>query len=221
MRISRDALRHLHKDGHELCVTPQVIGEFWNVCTRPIPVNGLGHDVAAADKLASRIETLFTLLPDSLETFRKWRALILQYEVQGAKVHDAHLVASAAAYGISSIITFNAADFRRYPNITVLEPGAAIVIIELLEGLFVSIQLQGSTRSRVLSFANNRSGQKLLCRNTFIAVMESAELWNGDNLSKLQRLSRERTLLIEAQVGSRFVVVAEIGRQRSLEMASV
>ena len=72
-----------------------------------------------------------------------------------------------------------------------------------------------------VSFANNRSGQKLLCRNTFIAVMESADLWNGDNLSKLQRLSRKRTLLIEAQVGSRFVVVAEIGRQRSLEMASV
>src|SRR3954471_20522708 len=73
----------------------------------------------------------------------------------------------------------------------------------------------------MVSFANNRSGQKLLCRNTFISVMKSAELWNCDNLSKLQRLPRKRTLLSEAQVGSRFMVVAEIIRQRSLEMASV
>ncbi len=122
MRISRDALRHLHRDSQELCVTPQVIGEFWNVCTRPIPVNGLVLDIPATDRLVTRIEALFTLLPDSLETFRKWRALIVQHEVKGAKVHDARLVASATVCGISTILTFNAADFKRYSNITVLDP---------------------------------------------------------------------------------------------------
>ena len=63
--------------------------------------------------------------------------------------------------------------------------------------------------------------RKLLCCSTFIAVMKTAELWNCDNLSHLQHLSGERTLLVEAQVGSRFVVVAEVRRQRPLEMASV
>ncbi len=72
-----------------------------------------------------------------------------------------------------------------------------------------------------LSFANNRSGRKLLCCSTFIAMVEAAELWNCDNLSDLQHRSRKRTLLVEAQMGSRFVVVAEIRRQRFLEMASV
>jgi hypothetical protein len=72
-----------------------------------------------------------------------------------------------------------------------------------------------------LSFANNRSRQKLLCRNTFIPVMEAAKLWNGDNLSYVQHLSRKRTLLAQAQMRSRVVVVAEIRRQRSLEMAGV
>jgi hypothetical protein len=51
--------------------------------------------------------------------------------------------------------------------------------------------------------------------------MKTAELWNGDNLSQLQHLSAKRTLLVEAQVGSRFVVVAEVRRQGSVEMASV
>jgi hypothetical protein len=51
--------------------------------------------------------------------------------------------------------------------------------------------------------------------------MKATELWNCDNLSNLQRLSRKRTLLAETQVGSGLVVVAEIRRQASLEMASV
>src|ERR1700761_8319254 len=51
--------------------------------------------------------------------------------------------------------------------------------------------------------------------------MKTAELWNGDSLSHLQHLSGQGTLLIEAQVGSGFVVVAEQRRQGSLEMASV
>ena len=72
-----------------------------------------------------------------------------------------------------------------------------------------------------LSFAKNQSGQKLLCCNAFISVMEAAELWNGDNLSNIQHLSRKRTLLAQAQVSSRFMVVAEVRRQRSLEVAGV
>ena len=72
-----------------------------------------------------------------------------------------------------------------------------------------------------LSFANNRSGYKLLCCNAFITVVESAELWNGNDLSVAQRLSRKRTLFIEAQMGSRTMVVAEVTRQRSFEMARI
>ena len=51
--------------------------------------------------------------------------------------------------------------------------------------------------------------------------MEAAELWNGDNFSNIQHLSRKRTLLAQAQVRSRFMVVAEIRRQGVLEMPSV
>jgi hypothetical protein len=72
-----------------------------------------------------------------------------------------------------------------------------------------------------LWFANNRSANNLLCSNTFITVVESAELWNGNDLSVAQRLSRKRTLFAEAQMGPRIVVVAEITRQRSFEMARI
>ena len=46
-------------------------------------------------------------------------------------------------------------------------------------------------------------------------------MWNSDNPSYVPHLSRKRTLLAQAQVRSRFMVVAEIRRQSSLEMAGV
>jgi hypothetical protein len=51
---------------------------------------------------------------------------------------------------------------------------------------------------KLVSLANNSSEQKWLCCNAFISVMKAAELWNCDNLSNLQRLSRKWTLFTEA-----------------------
>src|ERR1039457_680365 len=85
MRIARDSLRHLYEEAHELCVTPQNVSEFWNVCTRPLKMNGLGNGISATDRLAARIESFFTILPDSIETFRRWRELVVAHEVKGAK----------------------------------------------------------------------------------------------------------------------------------------
>jgi len=76
-----------------------------------------------------------------------------------------------------------------------------------------SSQLHSETIQRPrLSFANNRSRQKLLCCNAFVSVMKATKLRKCDNLSHLQHLSGKRTLFAEAQVGSRLVVVAEIKR---------
>jgi len=122
MRTARLALRSLKEQGEELCITQQNIAEFWNVCTRPAEANGLGNSIAATDRLASRIELFFTLLPDSIEAFRIWRRLIVTHEVKGAKVHDARLAAIMQAHGIKRILTFNTADFKRFTHIVTLHP---------------------------------------------------------------------------------------------------
>ena len=126
MRTARQALRLLVQNGEELCVTHQNIAEFWNVCTRPADANGLGNSIAATDRLTSRIEMFFTVLPDSPEAFRQWRRLIVAHEVKGAKVHDARLAAIMLAHGITRILTFNAVDFRRYINVAVLDPSSFV-----------------------------------------------------------------------------------------------
>jgi hypothetical protein len=83
---------------------PSNIAEFWNVCTRPVNLNGLGNSITGTDKLTSRIETFFTVLPDSMEAFRIWRRLVVEHEVRGAKVHDARLAAIMQAHSIKQIL---------------------------------------------------------------------------------------------------------------------
>ena len=51
-----------------------------------------------------------------------WRRIVLAHNVAGKKVHDAHLVAMMQAHSIRSILTFNEADFKRYPGIAMLNP---------------------------------------------------------------------------------------------------
>jgi len=123
MRTARNALRSLVQNGEELCVAAQNIAEFWNVCTRPADVNGLGSSIASTDRLTSRIETFFTVLPDSWEAFRQWRRLIVKHEVRGAMVHDARLAAIMQVHGIKQ---FNTADFKRFTDIDPVQPGTLI-----------------------------------------------------------------------------------------------
>ena len=65
------------------------------------------------------------MLPDAPAVYGEWRRLVFAYSVQGVKVHDARLVALMLANDVVRILTFNAADFRRYEvlGIRVVEPG--------------------------------------------------------------------------------------------------
>ena len=51
-----------------------------------------------------------------------WEMLVGKHLVSGKQAHDAHLVAVMLVYAVTSILTFNIADFQRYPGITVLDP---------------------------------------------------------------------------------------------------
>lgn len=114
-RTAINALKTLRQQTATLCVSPQNVAEFWNVCTRPTDVNGMGLSIDATDRYVKRLERIFTVVPDSLETFHQWRALLVQHQVIGTKVHDARLVAVMMAHGIRQILTFNVADFTRFP----------------------------------------------------------------------------------------------------------
>src|SRR6266511_1214330 len=121
--LALHALQELRKLRETLCYTPQVLAEFWSVSTRsPSARGGLGLSPAETERRARVIERYFRLLPDSLATYQEWRQLIVRYAIVGAQAHDARLIASMKVYGISHLLTFNVEHFRRYPDITVIEP---------------------------------------------------------------------------------------------------
>jgi predicted nucleic acid-binding protein len=104
----------------------QNVAEFWNVATRPADQNGLGFSQEEALQEVGSIEKLLTLLPDIPAIYSAWKAIVRDHKVQGVKVYDARLVATMNVYAVESLITFNAADFKRYGNIAALLPSAIL-----------------------------------------------------------------------------------------------
>ena len=122
-QLALEAVRILRSRDDVLCVTPQVLSEFWNVCTRPASARGgLGLSLTQTERKARLIERHFLLLPDSLATFQEWRRLVVTHSVMGVGVHDAKLVASMNVHGITNLLTFNVSDYKRYPGIASVSP---------------------------------------------------------------------------------------------------
>ena len=93
--IVLDAVRKLRSDNEILYYTPQILAEFWNVCTRPSSARGgLGLTVAQTERKVKLIEKYFRLLPDNLATFIQWRHLVSDLQIKGVQVHDAKIAAS-------------------------------------------------------------------------------------------------------------------------------
>ncbi len=116
------AMEVLLARGDQLVMASQNFVEFWSVVTRPIEVNGLALDLEHAERLLAHLESVFDLLPEPPTVHAIWRQLVLAHRVRGRQVHDARLAAVMLANGVSHILTFNVADFARYPGIVAIDP---------------------------------------------------------------------------------------------------
>ena len=96
------------------------------MATRPADQNGLGLSHEEVLQEVASIEKLLTLLPDIPAIYAAWKEIVRDRRVQGVKVYDARLVATMSVYSVESVLTFNAADFKRYSNITALQPSSIL-----------------------------------------------------------------------------------------------
>ncbi|MGZ8842844.1 MAG: type II toxin-antitoxin system VapC family toxin [Pyrinomonadaceae bacterium] len=124
--VAQDALIALRNRGEILCVFPQNLIEFWAVATRPVANNGLGLTIARAEEELANLQYLFPLLPDLEEIFREWKRLVSYHQVIGKQAHDARIVAAMVVHNVSNLLTFNTDDFKRYAEITVVNPASVI-----------------------------------------------------------------------------------------------
>ena len=116
------AMDRLAADGDILCVTGQVIVEFWGVATRPSEANGLGWEPAAVASEVDSVLSRFTLLRETADVFPTWLELVRAHERKGKQVHDARLVAVMKAHSVENLLTFNVEDFAAYDEIKAVHP---------------------------------------------------------------------------------------------------
>jgi predicted nucleic acid-binding protein len=120
--IAGTAVAALRQQRADLCVAPQNRVEFWVVATRPVVNNGLGMSPLMIAGELRALNGLFRLLEGRPGVAGAWEMLVGKHLVSGKQAHDAHLVAVMLVYAVTSILTFNIADFQRYPGITVFDP---------------------------------------------------------------------------------------------------
>lgn len=117
-----NAILNVRADNKTICYTPQILAEFWNVCTRPASARGgFGLSLAQTERKVNLIQKYFEILPDTLQTFTEWRKIVSDYAVSGVQVHDAKIVASMNVHKVEYLVTLNEKDFKRF-GIKVLNP---------------------------------------------------------------------------------------------------
>ncbi len=92
------------------------------VASRPISENGLGLSLPETALELTKLKAAFTLLPESTEVLPQWEKLVIKQKVIGKQVHDAHLDAAMLVHNLTHLSTFNDRDFRRFTEITAINP---------------------------------------------------------------------------------------------------
>ena len=110
---ARAGLESALRGPEPLRISRQVMREYLAVVTRsqawPVPITR-GE---ALDDIG-RLSRVFEVLDDGPRVTEVLLSLCLAVPVGGRQVHDANIVATMLAHGERRLLTFNAADFRRY-----------------------------------------------------------------------------------------------------------
>lgn len=116
-----NAITATMRNGTRICLLPQTLYEFWNVCTRPEKYNELGISLEETEQIVVRLESTFSILYDTQKVYEEWRHLVRLHGVSGVQVHDARIAAAVRVHRVEGLLTFNGDDFKRF-GITTIHP---------------------------------------------------------------------------------------------------
>jgi uncharacterized protein len=107
----------------KLYVTSQVLCECYSIITNPRRV-AVPSSSAEALGIISALLALpgIHVLPTPARTVRGWMELLQRHPVTGGDVFDLQLIATMKANNVQRIYTFNAADFEKFAELTVVVP---------------------------------------------------------------------------------------------------
>lgn len=107
-----------------LCMTPQVLAEFFSTVTNPRRVT----EAKSPGEAISVITTLLampgiTLLPLPIDLVSRWIALVQQHPITGSRIFDVQIVATMLGNDVKRVYTYNTSDFQDFDDeIEVLIP---------------------------------------------------------------------------------------------------
>jgi len=119
---ARRAAASLTRQKNQVSITAQNLVEFWAVATRPESTNGLGLSLADTEAHVQTFKRAFTFLPDVPDIFAEWEKLVVLHSISGKQAHDTRLVAAMLAHNVTHLLTFNDRDFKRFSEITAVNP---------------------------------------------------------------------------------------------------
>jgi predicted nucleic acid-binding protein len=118
---ARAALVAIEASGKTAWISSQVLREYLAVVTRPqASAPPLPMETAIADVRC--FQSVFRMAEDGPPVLERLLALLGAYPGAGKQVHDANIVATMLAHDISSLVTFNTADFQRFAVAIRIEP---------------------------------------------------------------------------------------------------
>lgn len=111
--LARHRITEAGESGETLYISRQVVREYLATVTRPQPWSP-PETMDSALRHVAEFEMTFEILEDGPRVAERLVMLCREVPLGGRQVHDANIVATMLAHGERRLLTFNAADFRRF-----------------------------------------------------------------------------------------------------------
>lgn len=113
---SKEAINNLLNEKFRLFISPQILREYISVASRSMEA----EKSVPWNKIMKNYEDFqkdFILIGEGQNTVNELGKLLLKIPSSGKQVHDANIVATMLAHGISNLLTHNTSDFSRYSQL--------------------------------------------------------------------------------------------------------
>lgn len=108
-------VRNLQLSGIEICISRQVIREYLVTMTRPGNfIENVDQEVVISE--LQKFEESFTIFDEKADVTKCLLGLLKSYPIAGKQVHDANIVATMLTHNISTLLTHNEKDFKRFAD---------------------------------------------------------------------------------------------------------
>lgn len=116
------ALEDWRRAGTQLCLSVQVLREYFAVVTWPAPGQTTPPEWTAILANLATFRANFLVLEDNASVSEELARLAQQFAVLGRQIHDANLVAVMRMTGVRDLLTHNTVDFVRFSPLIQVHP---------------------------------------------------------------------------------------------------